>query len=195
MIELENVFKRPLIMGASISADWATISPGKRLALRYTTPDQIKTEAYGGRPGKDILGLMPADSLKDRTAVVAIDLFFWDSTLPDSKISLQAFRNLMEQVKKQNIPIVLGEVPELIPGYQPRAAEINKVLKQACLDYDKCYLMPFIKLHQQIKREHSLTISGRRYSFKELVPDGLHIGDKVGDYLAEMMQDLLLGKK
>lgn len=32
----EQIFERPLILGASVSADYLSFSPGKILALRYT---------------------------------------------------------------------------------------------------------------------------------------------------------------
>ena len=193
--ELKQALQKPLITGASISANYGTISPSRRLALRHTTQDQIVTYAFGGRPGKDTAENLPKDFLKDRTSVLAMDLFFWDSALPEARTSIKALQRLMEQVKAKKIPIVLGEIPDLLPGHQPQREKLNSAIRQACETYDKCFLMPFIELHSKVLRERSLTINNRKYSFRELVPDGLHLSDTAGEYLADIMKDLMLGKK
>jgi hypothetical protein len=189
--DFSRVLERPLIMGASISADWSTQSPSKRLALRYTTPDKIQTHAFGGRPGRLVLASLPENALFGKSAVLAMDLFFWDSTLSDSKASILALDQLLKSVEKQGIPIVLGEIPELLPGRQPQRAKLNLAIKKACDDYSRCFLMPFIELHQKVMRDHFLEINGRRYTFAELVPDGLHLSATASEYLADLMRDVM----
>ena len=190
--DLPFLLKRPLIVGASVSADHKSQSPGKRLSLRYTSADQIVTIAHGGKPGKDVLASMPTSFLKDRTAVIAVDLFFWDSTLGSPTASIAALKKLVDQVKKQNLPIVLGEIPELLPGRQSQRSRLNSELQNACASYDKCRLMPFIDLHAKVMRDGFLMIGGKRYGLRELLPDGLHLSETASDYLADQMRDVLL---
>lgn len=193
--QLEDAMLKPLIIGASISANYGTDSPSRRLALRYTEPNQITTHAFGGNPGIKVLESLNEDILKDRTVILGMDLFFWDSALPNPTASVSAIKNLVAKAKKKDIPIVLGEVPELIPGRQPQRSKINDTLKDVCDDYKKCYLIPFIDLHRKVIRERGISIDGKLYTFKELVPDGLHLSDLAGDYLADVMKNVMMGKR
>ena len=192
--DLERVLQKPLIVGASISANYGTDSPSRRLALHYTDTGDVATHAFGGRPGKDTWTSLSQELLKDRTAILAMDLFFWDSTLRDSKESVKTLEDLMKKAKKQDLIVVLGEIPELLPGRQPQRQKLNQVLKDACSDYDKCYLMPFIELHAKVMRDRYLMIDGKRMTFTELVPDGLHLSDTASHYLANVMREVLLGR-
>jgi hypothetical protein len=192
--DLKKIFNKPLIIGASVSADYLAESPGKRLAKRYTKSSEIVTKAIGGRAGRDLLPTLAAKTFDDRSVVVGIDLFFWDSTFRDPKPSLAALDRLMTDVKKRNLPIVLGEIPGLLPSRQPQRAALNAAIHKACASYENCYVMPFDDLLSRIMKDWSLEIKGRKYSLLELVPDGLHMGDVAGDYLADMMKDVLLGK-
>lgn len=194
-VPYEDLLKKPLITGASVSADYGSPSPGKRLASRYTGADSIRTIAFPGRPGREIIKSLAPDKLRDRTSVLAVDFFFWDSTLADPAPSLEALRKMMSWVEKAKLPIVLGQIPELLPGRQPQRARLNEALRKACESYPSCYLMPFDRLHREIVRNGSLTIKGSRYSLKALVPDGLHLSDTAGNYLADVMEDLLSGRR
>lgn len=77
----EIVLEKPLITGASVSADWSTSSPGKTLALRYTEKSKIKTIAFGGRPGRDVIREIKPRDVEGRSIIMAVDFLFWDSTL------------------------------------------------------------------------------------------------------------------
>lgn len=188
---LKSVMKDPLILGASVSADWKAKSPGKLLALRYTDESRIKTIAYGGKSASYVLKKVDEESLKDRSVVIGLDLFFWDATLQSPDESLREMKKLLRAVKARDIPIILGEVPLLLPGMQPQAALINRELQKACEIYDKCTLVPFTSMLMKVLGEGSLTYKGRRYSLQELVPDGLHIGPIASQYLADTLFETL----
>ena len=113
--------KKPLITGASVSADWLSDSPGKRLALRHTPKSNIKVIARGGNTSATTVATLKDSDLKDRTSVIAIDAFFWDSTLATSKASVETLRKLVERTEKLGIPLVLGEIPLLLPHWQQSA--------------------------------------------------------------------------
>jgi hypothetical protein len=195
---MKDVMKRPLITGASVSADWASVSadwasasPGKRLALRYTSADNIRVKALGGRRGYDTVAALKESDFEDRTAIIAVDAFFWDSTRSDSKRSIEAMRNLTARAEKMNIPLVLGEIPQLLPGQQPSYKTLNDEIHRLCTTAKQCFVMPLDKLVQQIARDHAFTIKGRRYGLSVLVPDGLHINDVASDYLADLLEEIM----
>lgn len=184
---IEKLFERPLILGASVSADWLAQSPGKKLALRYTELHQIKTIAFGGSPGLQVLKHLSEEDLSDRTIVIGVDLFFWDSTFPSPEASMKALKKLVDQTAELDIPLVLGEIPELIPERQPGLKSLNHALSKVSHAYPHCHLMLFNQLLHQILEEGHLHIKGRDYSIPDLVPDGLHLGEIAGEFLADRL--------
>jgi hypothetical protein len=190
-VEPKTVFQRPFITGASVSADWSTKSPGKTLALRYTDESQIKTVAIGGRTGKEMIRQINESQLKDRTIILAIDFLFWDSTDNDFTASHQALEKLVGYASARKIPIVLGEIPELLPGRQTLREKLNNDIKKTCSSYAGCYVMPFDSIHRQALKDGYLSIKDRKYKIKELVPDGLHLSQPATEFLADTMLNLL----
>ncbi len=188
---LESVMQRPLIVGASVSADWASKSPGKLLALRYTGESQIKTIAFGGKSSSFVLKGVGEDQLQDRTVVIGLDLFFWDATLRSPDETLKEMKKLIAAVKAKDIPIILGEVPNLLPGMQPQAALINRELQKVCDSYSKCTIVPFTGMLVKVLSEGALTYKGTRYNLRQLIPDGLHIGPIASQYIADTLYETL----
>lgn len=186
-----QVFRSPLILGASVSADYGTTSPGRRASLRYTEPSRIITIAQGGTPGVEIVGRVQANDIRDRSVVIALDLFFWDSTLADPSPSLAAVQRLTQWTAAQGMPLLLGDIPLLLPGRQPQRARLNQAIRAQCLRTTGCVLVPLDALHQQVLRDGFLTIHGRRYALPELVPDGLHLSPPASEFLADMLVALL----
>lgn len=187
---MDDVFKRPLIVGASVSDDYQTDSPGKELAFRYTKPSEIKTIAKNGRQGKDTLQLVNLNTLKDRTVIIGVDLFFWDSTKPNPKDSIKALNKLISQARERDIPIVLGDIPTLLPQFQPSALSLNKELLQMCQDYGKCYILPLHEILREVIADGYLTHRGKTYKLEELIPDGLHLAKPASEYLADRILKL-----
>lgn len=182
-----QLFSKPLITGASISADWASMSPGKRLAQRLAASPDIRVIARGGQTGASVLAGVTSGVLKDRTIIVGFDLFFWDSTRASVAPSLKALKNLVSQAAELNIPLLIGDIPELVPGYQPMRKVLNDAIYEASLTAKNVYVIPLDALYQQVSRDGFVVIKGQQYSFFDLVPDGLHIGDTAGDYLADLI--------
>ncbi|WP_141736199.1 hypothetical protein [Oligoflexus tunisiensis] len=186
-----TLLEKPLITGASVSADWSTSSPGKTLALRYTDKSKIRTIAFGGRPGRDVIKEISPKHLEDRSIIMAVDFLFWDSTLSEVGPSLKALDSIMSQASRLGLPIVLGEIPELLPGRQVQRTKLNQEIKRKCASYKDCFLMPFDQLHRQVLKDGYLEIKGKRYTMKDLVPDGLHLSVPTSEYLADMMLAIL----
>ena len=186
--DVAQVFKTPLILGASVSADYGTLSPGRRASLRYTEPSRIRVMAQGGT---EMVGRVREHNLQDRSVVIALDLFFWDSTLADPSRSLAAVQRLTQWTAARGIPLLLGDIPELLPGRQPQRARLNQAIRAQCTRTIQCICVPLDALHQQVLRDGFLAIHGRRYTVRELVPDGLHLSPPASEFLAETLVALL----
>lgn len=189
---LVEIFKKPLIVGASISDDYLSISPGKRLALRWTDKSNIHVIAKNGSPGRETVKRIHEKDLKDRSVVIGMDLFFWDSTLPSPQLSLQALHKLVEMVETKKIPFILGDIPELLPGWQISRKIIQDEIHRICNYSKSCYLLPLEHLYKDVLRDGYITYQGKQHNLWELVPDGLHIGDVAGNYLADFIQSILI---
>lgn len=188
-ISIKTVFQKPLILGASVSANYFTDSPGRTLALRHTDSKNVLTIARNGQPGSETLKEVNLNTLKDRTVVIGVDLFFWDSTKPNAKESVAALQRLMSQVKQKNIPIVLGEIPTLMPNTQPSLMALNDAIRDACENYDKCHVLPLNKILHQVLTDGYLKHFGKKYQLEELIPDGLHLVKPASEYLADRIAE------
>ena len=49
------------------------------------------------------------------------------------------------------------------------------------------------KLHRQVIQDGYLTIAGRNYTMRELVPDGLHLSELASEFLADGLIGVLRG--
>jgi hypothetical protein len=188
---LSDLFHKPLITGASVSADYGTPSPGRRLSLRYSSAGNIKTIAKPGTMGRVIEPLISDEALGDRTIIIAMDFFFWDSTQANDELSREALQKLLAKIKAAKVPLVIGNIPQLLSGRQPSRASLNQAIEKACNEYEQCFLLRLDELHQQILRDGYLTLDGRNYSLRELVPDGLHLAERASEYLADKILEAI----
>ncbi len=188
--KVNEIFKKPLIVGASVSGDYQTASPGKRLALRYTRERDIRVIAQNGKPGKEVLKTVSDEHLKDRSAIIGIDLFFWDSFQNSPKESLDAMEKLFTKSKAHSLPLVLGEIPELMPQYQKSGAALNKRMRQLCSVHSLCKILPMGEILTKTLTDGHLMHRGIRYEIEALLPDGLHLATPASEYLADQILKL-----
>lgn len=189
--DLTQLFKKPLILGASVSADYFTESPGKRLALRYTSKEQIKVTALRGKAAKEILKPVTESGLKGRSVVIGLDLFFWDSFLPGVHDSLAALERLVTQTERQGIALILGEVPELMSQRQTQLNLINKKMQDLARRHSHLRILPLNSILRKTQRDGFILHDGRKYELEELLPDGLHISEIASEYLANQIEATL----
>lgn len=182
---VSEIMLRPLILGACVSADANTPSPGKRMALHHTQHDKINKIAFEGRLGREIIRCISQQDLEDRTVVIAIDLLFWDSTLPCVTETLYELYCLVEKCRRRHIRLVLGEVPELLWGRQPQRCRLNQELARIRTEFSGCYVIPLDQMYLQILRDGFLVIHGQKYSIHDLIPDGLHLSPIASAFLAD----------
>ena len=186
--QLKETFHHPVILGASVSSGFVTKSPGDRASERYTNAANITNLAKSGSYGKDFGGVNMA-WVRQFSAVLAIDYIFWDSTLNDTRASVRNLKNLISSAAHAGVPLVLGDIPELVFNQSSRAS-LNKVIYASCKSTARCYIMKFDQLHRTASGE-GLLINGRRYSYIELSVDGVHPNAFAAEYIAGMIVDLL----
>lgn len=189
--DLSAVLAKPLILGASVSADYLTPSPGKRASLRYTSAANIDVLAANGRRGYDSVRMLQDSRLKDRTALIGVDTFFWDALSPSPTASVRAVESLVEKAESRGIPIIIGDVPVVMPSLQRSVVEVNRAIKRACEVYSRCRVLGLNALFAQVARDGYFDYKGRRYPIHELLPDGLHLGPPAAEYLSEEIERLL----
>jgi hypothetical protein len=69
---------------------------------------------------------------------------------------------------------------------------LNQELQAACTRYSQCYLVPLSEVFQQIQKDRSLVYQSKRYTIRELLPDGLHLGPIASAYVADMIETMML---
>ena len=188
---VKKFLQRPLIIGASVSGDYFVESPGKILAQRYTTSDHIKVMAQKGRSGKLSIKEVNDKSIQERTAVIGIDLFFWDSFISSSTESISQMEKLIAMTAKYNIPLVLGEIPVFYSPRQPTADILNLKMKQLCKSNKGCHILPLNDFLIKTLTDGFLLYKKKKYSIQDLMPDGLHIARPASEYLADEIEKLL----
>ena len=186
-----ELFSAPLVIGASVSADYKTLSPGKILSLRFTDLANIHVHAEPGKTGREILASLDPGQLKKSSLVIAVDLMFWDATdaqrCASSVGALRAFARALQESPKT---WVIGDVPPLLPGRQPCRDKINAAISDVCRE-PTCHILGLDALYRQIVRDGFLVVKGKKLSLKEIVPDGLHLSPSASEEIADRLGQLL----
>jgi len=146
--------------------------------------------AAPGATGRSHLPILNSELVKDRSVILAMDFLFWDSVYPDTHQSLQALDRLMRLAGARKIPLVIGDIPALIPNRQVQREALNKAIYERCNTRRNCHVLKLDDLHRRVMRDRYLEVKGRRYTFRELVPDGLHLADVAGEFLADQIYQL-----
>ena len=185
---LAKAFSHPVIIGASVSSGLMTTSPGERAALRYTSSASITNIARSGASARDYTDLTPSWAAQ-YSAILAVDFLYWDSTLTETGASVRALNQLIYSAVQANIPLLIGDIPQL-RNDQVTTGELNAALRGVCQRARGCYIIPFARLHDVAVSE-GLTINGRRYFFRDLTADGLHLNEVGSEYVAGLMINAL----
>lgn len=185
-----ELLKKPLIVGASVSSGYGTEGPGDRLARRYTSKDNIVNVAVPGATGRAQAESITPELVKDRSIILAMDFLFWDSVYPDTKPGFAALDRLIRLAGARKIPLIVGDIPSLIGSRQVNRAALNREIHSRCTAKKNCFVLRLDDLHRKVMQDRYLEVKGRRYTFRELVPDGLHLADAAGEFLADQIYQL-----
>ena len=186
----EAVFAHVLVTGASVSAGYASVSPGKLLGQRFGGSNSVNTVAESGRTGRELIRRLSSISLQGRSCLIAIDFLFWDSVFATVPESLRALDALKKLARDARIPLVLGDIPELLPAFQHAAAALNLALAASHRPDQDCFVLGLARWYQHGQSE-GLKIGEKHYPLMELLPDGLHIGQRASEFLADEILHLV----
>lgn len=165
---------KTLIVGASVSAAPLEKNPAKRFLRSRGYLGGVTTHAFSGAPGARVLKQLKRSSLDGVTAVIGVDLMFWDSVigLGDPREGAAFLKGFFNEVKARELPIVIGNIPAF-HDLQIHRETLNEVIRKECTSYERACILPLDKLFEDVSLEGVLH-EGRRYTLSELLPDGLH---------------------
>ncbi len=188
--DLDKVFSRPLIVGASVSVGMLATGPGDIAARLVNGGSNTVNVAENGAKGKQ-LGNISSESLAEYSVIIGVDYLFWDSIERDPTESLRALRNLVRSARKAGVPLVLGDIPKLVSEQvEASRAKLNGQIHAQCRRERRCYVLEIDKLHRQASGP-GIVIGEYLYRFADLTVDGLHTNRFANDYLARKIISLL----
>ncbi|MFI5362417.1 MAG: SGNH/GDSL hydrolase family protein [Elusimicrobiota bacterium] len=186
------LFQKTLVVGASVSSDFKTASPGRRVARRLGTEAELVERARPGATGAEIVSTLTDADFAKASVVVGIDLFFWDSRR-DCQTGLVAVDLFFKKAAEHRTPVVVGNIPALRTGLfgiggSCREA-LNARIASACSE--NCVLIDLDRLWTQAAKNGSLIVAGRKLSTSELLPDGLHLSPEASELVADRIFDAI----
>ncbi len=190
--EVSEIFRRPLIIGASMSANHNGVSnPAQKLAEKIVSTPDIKSKSRGGSRSTEIIAQLDDEAIKDRSIIVGLDLFFWDSTDATCTTAQTQMTTLVDLAKNSNIPLVIAKVPRLNSVLrQPCRNSINENIEQYCSADKRCYILNLEEIYQEISKAGGTEVLGVFRKAQELLPDGLHVSDIGSEMLTVKLREL-----
>ena len=168
-------FSHTLIIGASVSAALTERNPSKLFLLDQGSLHQAKSHAISGSPGARVLSQMKKSILNGRTAVLAVDLMFWDAVmgLGEPKESRAYLKGFFNEIRARDLGIVIGNVPNF-HGLQIHRDEINAAIEEECIKWPKTRILRLDRLFADCEKRGGIEYKGKLRTIRELLPDGLH---------------------
>lgn len=175
-----ELFSRPLILGASISAGYGTQDggPGSVLARMLNPLSQITNLAKNG--ATSVQSTSRVDFKKyNPTLIMGFDLFFWDVARSQIDSNFESHtRSLFKAFQDLNAPVILGQLPE-VPSFLSgkfsslikNAKKVNLLLEELASKDSK------VVLYNPLECLLSMDSS-------EYFSDGLHLSRKGNQYCA-----------
>ncbi len=127
-----NVFSRPLIIGASISAGYGTRDggPGAVFARLINPEAKITNLAYNGATSVASTAALDV-SAHSPTVLLGLDLFFWDAVLGQTGSRFEAStKKFFDQLRDRDLPAILGKVPVFDFPFGIRAEVIGQHVRK-----------------------------------------------------------------
>ena len=191
MSKATSPFERTLVIGASVSAALTDRNPTKLFLKENGWLAGSRTHAFGGRPGAHVLSQLKKTQLDDVTAVIGVDLMFWDSVMGlGNPTEARAFlRGFCKEVGKRRLPLILGR----IPGFhmlQIHREELNEAIEKEARNYELARVIELDRLFEQVMADEGIHIDGKHHRMSDLIPDGLHPGPVAAQYIAHSIAPL-----
>lgn len=175
-----ELFKKPLILGASISAGYGTRDGGIGAVLaRMINPEaKITNKAVSG--ASSIQSTSHLDfSRFDPSIVLGFDLFFWDAVRGQIGPKFEAHtRKIFRTFHERNVPMIIGKLPLVdlpvgghIVQIKKNAVKVNNLLEKLAEEHTNALLYDPLACFMTMEEEH--------------FSDGLHLTSKGNEYCAK----------
>ena len=191
---VHEIFARPLIIGASVSANLKTRGPADRV-LGQLGLDSIKPErvAANGQTARELIDKLKERHFTNASVVLGIDMFFWDATLPSLKRSLEALERLSQLAQRGQAPVVLATIPSVTwwPLQYVRQ-ELNLEIRALSAGNPQFLLLDIEVIIHAMQRAGGFRLNEAWYDLSQIAPDGLHVSSFASEYLAQRLLELFI---
>ena len=132
-------------------------------------------------------------SFSDRSIVIGIDLFFWDSFESSCDFSIDRMASLISVLGRRQIPLVLGTIPFMYKyQYQPCRKSLMLAIQNQCTLAKGCMVFPVDDYYKAILGKDGLEHEGHIFHKEDLLVDDIHPSDKGSEVLAAKLRQLIL---
>ena len=169
MVSMDSLFAKTLILGASVSNAAVERNPTKLFLREHRWLEGSITYARAGTPGAKVLSGFKKSLLDSRTAVIAIDLFFWDSVigLGDAREAKAFMRGFFKELRARSLPLIVGNIPNF-HALQIHREELNEALQREVGLFReagvRAELFPLDDLFRRATENEGLSIDGRHHA-------------------------------
>ena len=178
----KELFSRPLVLGASISAGYGTRDGGLGAVLSKTINPEARVinKAISGATSVQSTSHLDLETY-DPSVVLGLDLFFWDAARcqtgkkfeSNTKRLFESFQHtpmIIAKVPVIDLPFIGGKAKELIES----ANKVNTLLELLALSHSRCLL------YDPVPCFLSMGFGSPKY-----FSDGLHLNSAGNKYCAE----------
>lgn len=184
-----ELFSRPLIIGASISAGYGTRNggPGEVLS-RLINPDaKITNLARNGASSIQSTAHLDLTILRP-TLIMGLDLFFWDAARNQVGTKFETnTRRFFKDVQSRGIPMIIAKLPIVDLPFGKKAEDFkrNAILVNSLLDefgtmeqntllYDPVACLLSMDFAEHFSESFHLTCEGNEFCARYLHESGLY---------------------
>lgn len=182
------VLRKPMIVGASVSAGFGTTDPGTRAALRYTSAGNILNTAVAGAEGVS-MNWWSVDYVAKQSIVIGVDWMFWDAVLDDPSKSIAQLKQNLAIARAARVPVIIGDVPRLdLRVYRQKSRDrVNGAIHSLCKESRGCYILPFARIYDGMLAGNMISYRNEHFDWWHLSSDGLHLNATGAEYMADLI--------
>lgn len=176
---IRRALRAPLVVGASVSAEYSTKNPARRAMGIVGTDERGLTKfAKFGARAKALLPNVSYELVQRHTAVIATDVVFWDTLSWNAASTVTALHEFGRRVDELDIPVIIGTAPLLKNHwFQPGLKQVNAAVRDACEQFENFHLLDLESLYETIKEENGFMLGNRCYRVDDVAPDALHLSN------------------
>lgn len=180
------LFKRPLIVGASISQGVGAKPGGPGKIIAQTINPKSKTKIIAKHKKKSTESMINYIETKAPSIVIGLDLFFWDAVENDCGDAFDTHaRSFFKDYRDRKIPLIIGKLPTGVSepsGYRKLNGKvctetINQLINEECTLEKNCLIYDPKDCLEAMKLEPKAVAA-------TFFADNLHTSDKGNQFCA-----------